>query len=76
MQEYTVRVYCDRTIWLQNNKRHREDGPAIEYKDGKKLWFLEGVNLTKEEHNKKVSLVKEMTVEEISKQLGFKVKII
>jgi hypothetical protein len=27
-------------IWHLNGKRHREDGPAIEYVDGKKVWYL------------------------------------
>ena len=25
-----------------NNKRNREDGPAIEYVDGTKCWFING----------------------------------
>ena len=28
--------------WYRNNKRHREDGPAIEYADGRKHWYLNG----------------------------------
>ena len=31
--------------WWLNNTLHREDGPAVEYADGGKSWFL---------HNKKV----------------------
>jgi len=27
-------------IWMLNGKRHREDGPAIEWADGSKSWFL------------------------------------
>ena len=26
--------------WYLNGKRHREDGPAIEYSDGTKRWYL------------------------------------
>ena len=26
--------------WFLNNKRHREDGPAIEFADGSKEWYL------------------------------------
>ena len=26
--------------WYLNGKLHREDGPAIEYVDGDKYWFL------------------------------------
>jgi hypothetical protein len=28
--------------WLLNGKRHREDGPAIEFADGSKEWCLHG----------------------------------
>ena len=28
--------------WYINGKRHRKDGPAIEYSDGSKHWFLNG----------------------------------
>jgi hypothetical protein len=28
--------------WRLNGKRHREDGPAIEYSDGSKRWYLNG----------------------------------
>jgi hypothetical protein len=39
MKEYTVRVYTNRTEWRNNGKLHRDDGPAIEYKNGDKLWY-------------------------------------
>ena len=26
--------------WCLNGKRHREDGPAIEYSNGAKSWYL------------------------------------
>jgi len=42
MQEYTVKVYGDRTEWLQNGKFHRLDAPAIEYKNGAKYWYKNG----------------------------------
>ena len=28
--------------WYLNDKRHREDGPAVEYADGDKRWYLNG----------------------------------
>ena len=31
-----------RKEWYLNGKRHREDGPAIEYNDGTKQWSLNG----------------------------------
>ena len=50
MKTYTVTVEDDGTkCWYLDGKRHREDGPAIEYADGDKSWFLNGVELTEEE---------------------------
>jgi len=43
MKEYIVRVYKDRTEWFnKEGKHHREDGPAIEYNNGYKVWYLNG----------------------------------
>ena len=42
MIEYTVKVQEDKTEWYLNGKRHREDGPAIEWSDGDKEWYLNG----------------------------------
>jgi|TARA_R110002073_G_scaffold255450_1_gene417994 hypothetical protein len=43
MIEYNVKVWPDGTKkWFLNDKRHREDGPAIEYASGAKEWFLNG----------------------------------
>lgn len=30
------------TVWYQNGKRHREDGPAVEYASGTKKWYKNG----------------------------------
>jgi len=62
--------------WFLNGKRHREDGPAIEWADGTKEWFLNGNELTKKEWERKTKKVKEMTVAEISKKLGYEVKVV
>ena len=43
MIEYTVNVYPNGDkSWYLNGKRHREDGPAIEWADGDKSWWLNG----------------------------------
>ena len=44
MQEYLVRVYENRTEYRDSKtgKLHREDGPAVEYKNGTKKWYREG----------------------------------
>ena len=50
MIEYTVQVYTDGTKqWYLNNKRHREDGPAVELASGSKSWCLNGKYLTEDE---------------------------
>ena len=43
MKEYKVKIYSDRTGWynLEGNL-HREDGPAIELKNGDKSYYING----------------------------------
>ena len=62
--------------WFLNDRLHREDGPAIEWADGSKSWWINGEYLTEENWKKKVFPVKELTVSEISKMLGYEVKIV
>ena len=74
---YEVRVYDDGTKeWYLNGQIHREDGPAVEGADGTKSWYLNGKKLTKAEWKRRTSPVKEMTVAEISKELGYEVKVV
>jgi hypothetical protein len=41
MKTYTVKVDNNGTkSWYLNGKRHREDGPAIEYTNGDKEWWI------------------------------------
>ena len=49
--KYEVKVHTDgyKSWWL-NDKRHREDGPALTYSDGRVFWYLNGEKLTEEEH--------------------------
>ena len=43
MIKYEVKVYPNGDKeWLLNGKRHREDGPAVEYAIGHKEWYLNG----------------------------------
>lgn len=35
--------------WYKNGQRHREDGPAIEWEDGAKAWYLNDKFMTEEE---------------------------
>ena len=43
----TKHYYSDREM----NIHHRKDGPAIEYADGGKVWYLNDEHLTEEEFN-------------------------
>lgn len=41
--KYRVNVYSDRTEWKNlNGLYHRVDGPALEYSDGFKAWYING----------------------------------
>ena len=76
MIEYTVSVYSNGSKhWRVDDKRHREDGPACEYPDGVNSYYLNDVQYTEEEFNAKMSSTKDMTVEEISKALGYEVRV-
>ena len=75
MKEYKVIVDGDYQVWYLNGKRHREDGPAYINGDYKE-WWLNGEQVTEEGFNKRTTKVKEMTMEELCKTLGYNVKII
>jgi hypothetical protein len=36
-------------IWYYKGKVHREDGPAIDYPNGYKAWYLNGIKYSQEE---------------------------
>jgi len=36
-------------VWYKDGLKHREDGPAIEWKNGDKKWWLNNVQYTKQE---------------------------
>lgn len=61
--------------WYLNDKRHREDGPAIEWANGSKAWWLNGEELTEQEFNNRTQ-TKELTIEQIEKELGYKIKVV
>ena len=69
--------YADGTkFWYQNGQKHRTDGPAIEYADGDKRWFIDGGELTEAEFLAATQPVVEMTVADVEKLVGKRVKII
>lgn len=51
--EYTSGFHSGNKYWLKDGKSHREDGPAVEYNDGSKQWWIEGTYYYSEEDFKK-----------------------
>ena len=41
--------------WMQNGQHHRTNGPAVEHLDGTKAWYIEYVEYTEREFNKKIN---------------------
>ena len=62
--------------WWQNGQRHRADGPAIEWASGRKDWFINGNRMTEAEFLAATQPVVELTVADIEKLVGKRVKII
>ena len=63
-------------FWYKHGLRHRTQGPAIEYSLGRKEWFLDGENMTEAEHAFAMNPTTDMTIAEIEKKLGYKIKVI
>ncbi len=40
---------CGTKRWLFNGNLHREDGPAIEFADGDKKWYLNDILYSRED---------------------------
>ena len=62
--------------WWQNGQRHRADGPAIEWTSGLKDWFINGNRMTEAEFLAATQPAIEMTVADVEKLLGKRVKIV
>lgn len=62
--------------WYQNGKLHREDGPAVEYTNGDKRWYINGNAMSKAEFIAATQPAVEMTVADVEKLLGRRVKIV
>ena len=52
---------------------HREDGPAVEYTDGDKSWFINDEYLTEAEFNLRTTPEIVLTLDEIAAKLGISV---
>jgi hypothetical protein len=46
-----VNKYGSRFWYNEEGKFHRIDGPAVEWSNGIKFWFINGVKYSKEEFN-------------------------
>ena len=67
------------TRWYKDAKckvLHRENGPAVEWCNGDKEWYINGKELTEAEFLAATQPVVEMTVADVEKLLGKRVKII
>ena len=62
--------------WWQNGQRHRIDGPAVVYADGSKVWCINDKAMTEAEFLAATQPTVEMTVADVEKLLGKRVKII
>ena len=62
--------------WCQDGLLHRIDGPAIEYANGNKCWYIRGKEMTEAEFLAATQPVVELTVAEVEKLLGKRVKIV
>ncbi len=62
--------------WCLNGKFHREDGPAMELANGVNYWYLDDKQCTEAEFKAKMAPAKEMTVGELEKLLGYRLKIV
>ena len=52
-------------MWHLNGKIHREDGPAVEWSDGIKYWWLNDKNYTEEEYYKELFKMGKITKNEL-----------
>lgn len=68
--------HCGNKYWCQNDRVHRTDGPAIEHADGTKYWYINGYPLTEDEFLAATQPVVEMTVADVEKLVGKRVKIV
>ena len=70
-------VYSDGIeTWCKDGTIHRDDGPAVVYPDGTQEWWINGKAMTEAEFLAATQPVVEMTVADIEKLLGKRVKII
>jgi hypothetical protein len=47
-------TYMNHKEWWRGGWRHREDGPAIKWRDGTKEWYLNDIEYTEEDYWKEL----------------------
>ena len=62
--------------WWQNDQCHRIDGPAVVYANGRKNWYINDKVMTEAEFLAATQPAVEMTVADVEKLVGKRVKII
>ena len=62
--------------WWQNDQCHRIDGPAVVYANGRKDWYINDKVMTEAEFLAATQPAVEMTVADVEKLVGKRVKII
>jgi hypothetical protein len=62
--------------WWVDDKLHRLDGPAYEGASGSRWWFIEGEKIAEREFLARTQPAQEITIAEIEKLIGHRVKII
>ena len=80
IKKYYVTVNEEGTIrWYKDAKckiLHRENGPAVLYADGSKVWYINDNAMTEAEFLAATQPVVELTVDDVEKLVGKRVKII
>ena len=71
-----VEYYTGDKLWYFNGEIHRTNGPAIERADGRKFWYLNDKEYTEEDFIKATNPVKELSIAEIEKLLGYQIKVV
>ena len=71
-----IECVCGRKEWWQNGQLHRTDGPAVVFENGDNHWYINGKKMTEAEFLEATQPTVEMTIADIEKLLGKRVKII
>ena len=71
VKEYWV----DGRLHRIDGRLHRIDGPAFEYTNGVKEYWVDGIELTEDQFLTRTTL-KELTVADIEKLVGYSVKVV